>query len=60
MISPERNFDAEKSRWMSDDKQINIEADNLVRLRILSVEFQDGGVRTMGDISSDFLGGFEA
>lgn len=58
MNEPEKNYDSEKGRWISNDKQIIIEADHFVRLRILSVEFQDGGIKTMGDISSDFLGGF--
>jgi DNA-directed RNA polymerase II subunit RPB7 len=51
-----KNFDHDRSSWISDDKEVEIRAGCGVRLRLMSVEIYQNNITAVASIKDDYLG----
>lgn len=49
-------YDHERSAWVSDDKEVEIFAGCGIRLRLLSIKFDQNALTAVGTLKDDFLG----
>ena len=52
----EEGYDPDADAWISEDREVEIRNDGLVRLRVLGVECQTNEITVIGTIKPDYLG----
>ena len=52
----QEGYDADQDAWISEDKEVEIRIDSVVRLRVLGVECQTNEITTVGTSKPDYLG----
>ena len=52
----EHGYDADTDAWISDDREVEIRADSLVRLCVKGVQCDATEITVIGTIKPDYLG----